>query len=76
MVNIKRLLLTSLSRKQNRRWMEDNSTSADPLSDTTNGSRVDLGSLAPLSPDQKNWTDGQASNSSSKEVEIWMKGGR
>ena len=56
--------------------MEDNSTSADPLSDTTNRSRVDLGSLAPLAfPRIKN-IDRQASNSSSKEVDIRKKGGK
>ena len=56
--------------------MEDNLTSADPLSYTTCRSRVDLGSLVSIScvhyptpscgaPDQKYWTDGQVSNLSS-----------
>ena len=51
--------------------MEDNLTSADPLSYATIGSRVDQGSWVSVScvhnptPDLKHWTDRQVRNSSS-----------
>ena len=57
--------------------MENNLTSADPLSYTTNGSGVDPVSLISVScvynptpscgaPNQKHWTERQVSNSTSK----------